>query len=186
MNESQMKETEAYLKKVSDGLYKLPENERNEILGEIRNHIHEAVNMQEPVQDVINRLGPPLKLAQSYVNIHNINRGDMNFGSVLSGTAFFLSAGLSGLIVVPTLVGLILLFLLIAAIIIGTGILGVFIDLPDAIIIIGEETLTGLPALIVCLILAIIFAFLGYLSWKLLKVYLVFISRRYRKLRMGK
>jgi len=186
MNEFQMKEMEAYLKKVSDGLHKLPENERNEILGEIRNHIHEAVNMQEPVQAVIDKLGPPLKLAQSYVNIHKINRGDMSFGNVLSGTVFFLSAGLSGLIVVPTLVGLIFVLLLSAAIIIGAGILGVFIDLPDAVIIVGEETLTGLPALIVCLILSIIFVFLSYLSWKLLKMYLVFISRRYQKLRMGK
>ncbi|MCL2549876.1 MAG: DUF1700 domain-containing protein [Methanimicrococcus sp.] len=188
MNEFQLKEIEAYLKKVSDGLYQLPDSERNEILGEIRNHIHEAVDMQEPVQAVIDKLGPPQKLAQSYVNIHYINRSNMSFSGVLNNMVFFLSAGLSSLIIVPTLISFILLFLLIASASISVGILGLFTDLPSntGIMIGSEEPLTGFTALIAGLILCVIFFLLSYLSWKLLKIYAIFISRRYQKLRMGK
>ena len=44
-----MNEAEKYVKKVSDGLKKINENERGEILNEIRSHIHEAVSRQEPI-----------------------------------------------------------------------------------------------------------------------------------------
>ena len=42
-----MNDVEKYLKKMSVGLYRLPESERDEILSEIKNHIHEAESIGE-------------------------------------------------------------------------------------------------------------------------------------------
>ena len=182
-----MNETEKYLQKVSAGLYKLPENERNEIVEEIRNHIHEAVSRQEPVQNIINRLGPPLRLAQSYASIHNVNNDNMELSNVWRDMAFFFSAGLSSYFVVPALFITAITFVVTAVGIIGYSILNLFIDLPgDGIHLWGETSLTGLAAVAVSVILGIIFFFAAYGCWKLLKKYLTFISRRYQEFRMRK
>ena len=53
-----MNEKEKYLQRVAAGLSKLPQEEKDEILSEIRNHIYESVNRQENEQIVLNRLGP--------------------------------------------------------------------------------------------------------------------------------
>jgi len=181
-----MNDVEKYLKKVSAGLYRLPESERNEILSEIKNHIHEAENGQEPVQVVLDKLGSPLKLAQSYVNIYNIDSGDMSFSSVLGNMAFFISAGLSGIIVIPTLLAIIVGFLLSAIFAIGYSVLDLFIDFPGdgGIMLGGEEPLTGFTAVLVALIAGVILIILAYLGWWILKKYLFFVSQRYKKLRM--
>jgi len=190
-----MNEMEMYLNKVSAGLYRLPESERNEILSEIRSHIHEAVSRQEPVQDVINKLGPPLKLAQSYASLHDINNDEVSFGSIWGSMAFFISAGLSGMVIVPTLFVLSLSFMFSAVVTVGYAIVDLFIDLPGGI---GAYTFdfshgtyegvmfTGLPALAVALGISLIFVWLARICWKLLKKYLAFVSRRYQELRIIK
>ena len=183
-----MNDMEKYLQKVSAGLYRLPENERDEILGEIRNHIHEAVSRQEPVQDVINRLGPPLRLAQSYVSIHNVNNDNMGPSNVWRDMAFFFSAGLASYIVVPTLFITALTFMATAIGMIGFSIFSLFIDFRfyDGIHLWGETSLTGFPAVIASIIFGVIFFFIAYGCWKLLKRYLAFISTRYQMFRMRK
>ena len=181
-----MNDMEKYLRKVSAGLYRLPENEKNEILREIQSHIYEAESRQEPVQVVLDKLGSPLKLAQSYVNIHSIDSGSLNFRSVLSNMAFFMSAGLSGVFVLPTLLIMTFTFLISAIGIVGYSIINLFIDLPGNIMLGDGVILTGFSAVIVALIVGAIFAILAYLSWWTLRKYLLFISQRYKKLRMLK
>ena len=116
-----MSEVEKYLQKVSAGLYRLPNSEQSEILGEIRNHIHEAESRQEPVHVVL-------------------------------------------------------------------SILDFFIDIPwhDGVTFFSDTVHTGFPALVMSLMLGAVLFFLGILCRKLLKKYLVFISLRYKKFRMGK
>ena len=197
-----MNEVEKYLQKVSAGLYRLPESERNEILGEIRNHIYEAESRQEPVQAVLNKLGSPLNLAQSYVNIHNIESGDISFGSIFNGMAFYISAGFSGIFIVPTLFTATFAFLLAAVVFVGYSIIDLFMDLPGGIgfdisathmnfglVISGFASdsavvFTGFTAVGVALIIAIFCFGIAWLCWKGLKKYLSFISHRYQKLRI--
>ena len=197
-----MNEAEKYLEKVSTGLYRLPENERNEILGEIRSHIHEAESRQESVQEVLNKLGSPLKLAQSYVNIHNIESGDMNFDSILNNMAFYISAGFAGIFVVPTLFTATFTFLFCAVAFVGYSIIDLFADLPGGIgydisattmsigFVMGRFSsdnavvFTGLVAVGIALIFALFCFGMAWLCWKGLKKYLSFVSRRYQKLRM--
>jgi len=199
-----MNEAEKYLQKVSAGLYRLPENERNEILREIQSHIHEAECRQEPVQAVLSKLGSPLKLAQSYVNISNIESGDMSLSSILNGMAFYVSAGFSGIFIVPTLFTATFAFLLVAVIFVGYSIIDLFADLPGGIgydiseahanvgLIIdvfssdSAVVFSGFTAVGVALIIALFCFGIAWLCWKGLKKYLSFVSRRYQKLRMIK
>jgi len=178
-----MNDVEKYLNKMSAGLYRLPESERNEILSEIQNHIYEAESRQEPVQAVLDKLGSPLKLAQSYINIHDIDSGNMSFRSILSNMAFFISAGLSGVFVLPTLLITTFTFLISAVGIVGYSIIDLFIDLPGSIMLGDEVVLTGFSAVIVALLVGVILAILAYLSWWTLRKYLLFVSQRYQKLR---
>jgi uncharacterized membrane protein len=176
-----MSEIEKYLQKVSAGLYRLPENERREILSEIRNHIHEAVNRQEPIQSVLDRLGSPIRLAQSYAGIYNIESGI----SIWRDMAFFFSAGLASYVVIPTLFIVAVTFPLTAVYTIGYSILDLFTDLPgDGVEMWYGLTLTGFPAVIASVIIGAILFVIGILCWKLLKRYLTFISLRYKKFRM--
>ena len=183
-----MTDMEKYLQKVSAGLYRLSENERNEILDEIRNHIHEAVNRQESVHDVINRLGPPLRLAQSYVSIYNINNDNMTPLNVWRDMAFFFSVGLASYIVVPILFITAIKLVLTAGSMIIVSILYFFTDIPSyyGINLWGETNLIGFPAVIASIIFGVIFVFIAYGCWKLLKKYLAFISLRYQMFRMKK
>lgn len=199
-----MNEVEKYLQKVSAGLYRLPENERIEILGEIRSHIHEAECRQEPVQAVLNKLGSPLKLAQSYVNIHNIESGNMSIGNVLNNMAFYVSAGFSGIFIVPTLFTATFAFLVAAVTFVGYSIVDLFTDLPGGIgfdisatdmnfgLIFGgfssdsAVVFTGFTAVVVAFVIAVFCFGIAWLCWKGLKKYLSFVSRRYQKLRLIK
>jgi uncharacterized membrane protein len=159
-----MNDMEKYLQKVSAGLYRLPESERSEILGEIRNHIHEAVSRQEPVQDVINRLGSPLRLAQSYISIHSVNTDELGLSNVWRDMAFFFSAGLASYIVVPTLFISALTFVTAAVGVVVFSILDFFIDIPiyDGIHLWGETVLIGFPAVAVSAILGLVCFFIAY------------------------
>jgi len=180
-----MNDVDKYLKKVSAGLHKLPESERNEILNEIKNHIHEAESRQEPVQTILDKLGSPIKLAQSYVSIYNIDSGDISFGSILGNMAFFLSAGLSGIIVIPTLSIMIVGFLFSAVFSIGYSIVDLIIGLPGpGGIVLGDNVLTGFTAVLVALIAGAILVILAYFCWWVLKKYILFVSQRYKKMHM--
>jgi len=186
-----MIEMERYLQEVYSGLSGLPKNERNEILGEIRNHIHEAIARQEPVQSVIDRLGSPIKLAQSYVNIYNIENN--NTGSnVWRDMVFFIWAGSASYIIILTLVMITVTLPLTAIFMIGHSILDLFIELPAyglpsySLEIWHNLSLTGFPALIASVPIGVILFVLGILCGKLLKVYMVFIPQRYEKFRTGK
>ncbi|MCL2217839.1 MAG: DUF1700 domain-containing protein [Defluviitaleaceae bacterium] len=181
-----MSEMEKYLQSVSAGLNKLPENERNEILAEIRNHIHEAINRQEPINVVIDRLGHPLRLAQSYANIYNIESGNKDF-NIWRDMTFFFSAGLASYVVVPTLFLMAVVLPLTSIFMVGYTLLDLFIDLPGDNLNVEMWyglTLTGFPAIIVTLVFGVIFFIFGILCWKLLKKYLAFISLRYKKFRI--
>jgi len=187
-----MSKVEKYLQNVAAGLSRLPENDKNEIIGEIRNHIHEAESRQEPVEAVLDKLGSPQKLAQSYINIHNANSGDMGFDSVWKSMVEFLPVGLS-IFVVPILFLGSLGFLLSAVFLIGYSILDLFVNLPGGILQITDATgetlvvgFSGIPAVAIASVIALIVFGFSLLCWKLLKKYLVSVSQRYQKLRMEK
>ena len=115
--------------------------------------------------------------------------------------AFYISAGFSGLFVVPILFTAAFGFLLSAAAFVGYSIIDLFADLPGAIgfdisatsmnigFIIGSDSavvFTGLAAVGVASVIALFCFGIAWLCWKGLKKYLSFISRRYQKLRMKK
>ena len=176
-----MTETEKYLNEVAAGLYRLPEHEKTEILNEIRSHIHEAVSQQESEQTVLDRLGSPLRLAQSYVSLSNIESGQ----NILSTFAFYFSAGIATIVVVPSLFFTALSLVISAVAILGYSIVRLFVILPYPMRF-WEVEMSGIPAVIASVVIGLIHCVIALLCWKLLKKYLAFISLRYQKIRLTK
>ncbi|MCL2141301.1 MAG: DUF1700 domain-containing protein [Methanimicrococcus sp.] len=177
-----MNETEKYLEKVASGLKRLPEHERNEILNEIRSHIYEAVNQQEPEQEVLERLGSPVKLAQSYDSLHSIESGQ----SIFNNLAFYFSAGVSSIFIVPILFFLTLAFASSAIIVVVYSIIDLLFVLPEHVVDFVGFTVTSFPALMVIIAFGSMFLLIAYLLWKLLRKFCAFVSLRYQKLRLKK
>lgn len=96
--------------------------------------------------------------------------------------AFYFTAGLSAIIVAPTLFIMTLSFAACTIGIISYTFIGLFVDLPN-IVNIGTTVYGGLPAFILAVITGAILFILAVLCWKLLKKYLSFVSNRYQKLR---
>lgn len=59
-------EVEKYIQEINGKLSGIPEQDREDILLEIKNHIHEATKKGEDIMQIITRLGSPVKLAQAY------------------------------------------------------------------------------------------------------------------------
>ncbi len=176
---------ENYLQNVLEGLNRLPESDRNEILKEIRNHIYEAINRREPEQTILARLGSPLKLAQSYVNAYKLNYGNFSIKYFLSMMSFYFSAGMTGIFVVPTLFLISIFFPIIAAVVLVYSVIGLFFDIPG-VISLGFVTFTGFPQLIASIIVSPILFIIGVQCWRSLKKYLLYISNRYQSIRLNK
>ena len=183
-----MMDKEKYMQKVAAGLHRLPEADRNEILTEIANHIHEAQSRQEPIEQVLTKLGSPLALAQSYASIYNIENREMSLKYIINNIAFYFSAGISGCFIIPSLFIMALTFPLASLAAVGAAIADIIFDLPiEGTVNLGPNIiLSGFPALIATLVICIPLSLLGLLCWKGLKKYLRFVSMRYQKLKMNK
>ncbi len=177
-------QAEEYLQKVLEGLSRLPESDRNEIIKEIRNHIYEALNRQEPEQTVLAKLGSPLKLAQSYVNVYELNNNHFNIKYFAGIMSFYFSAGMSGIFVVPTLFLVAIVFALMPVFLLGYSVIGLFFNIPG--LTFGFMTLTGFPQLTASIIASPILLIIAFQCWKLLKKYLSYIANRYQSIRLSK
>ena len=179
-----MNEAEKYLQRVSAGLYRLPDDEKKEVLSEIQTYINDAVKGQEPIQTVLDRLGPPLRLAQSYVSIHNVDNDNIGVNTVVGNIAFYFSAGLASIIILPILFFTAFALILSSVIVVAYAVLHLFFNLPGGSIDLGAWSFTGIPAVIVAIICGVIFFYLAYLLWRLLRKYIAYISLRYQKRRL--
>ena len=175
---------EQYLQEVSKGLSGLPLQERQDILKEIENHIHEALSRGDALEEVLRRLGPPDILAQSYTQGHVLNKGRLRLRDVISGFAFYSTAALSAIIIVPTLGICAVAFLLSAVVVLVMGILG-GIGLIAVPFTFGLMLLTGIPQLLMGIVGSVVMLLLAILMWWLLRAYIRSVSARYRKRRLG-
>jgi len=96
-----------YLARLRDGLKSAPALEREECVREIESHIAEAVASGERLEDVLEKLGPPEKLARAYsleLTLHS-RRGNplLRWAAVLG---VVVTASIPSMILVPLLLGL--------------------------------------------------------------------------------
>lgn len=176
-------EIDKYLQKVSAKLNRLPASEKEEILNEVKNHIHEAVSRQEPLQNVLDKLGSPSKLAGSYTALYDLEKSPSNHA--LHNVSFFLSTGLTSVIVVPLLCILPILFIIAAVVSLVISVAGLFMDIPGGIVL-NSVTHTGFSQLSIAIISSVILLSLALLLWRILIKYLTFVAKRYQRIRMKK
>lgn len=177
------KDIESYLEKVSRGLH-LSEADKNDVIGEIRNHIYEAVNRQEPLNKVLVKLGEPLKLAKSYNYSYKIANDDFKSSDILNGIAFYSSVALSGIFVVTVLPIISITFVLTAIFIIGISITNM-VGITSLPFNIGATLVTGWPQVIMAVIISVILLMIARASWSGLRKYIKYVSSNYHKRRVG-
>ncbi len=176
-------EVDKYLGKVSAKLNRLPVTEKEEILKEITNHIHEAVSRQESLQNVLDKLGSPSKLAGSYTALYDLEKSRSNH--VLHNVSFFLSTGLTSVIVIPLLFILSILFAIAAAVSLVISVAGMFMDIPGGIVL-NSASYTGFSQLVVAIISSVILSSFALLLWKALIKYLMYVAKRHQRIRLKK
>lgn len=180
-------EAEKYLQEVNNGLSNVPKQDREDILLEIKNHIYEATQKGDAVDQVIYRLGPPIKLAKAYSFGYNVEHKKLKISDVLNSFAFYGLAGLSGIFVVPALSIMAITFLMCSVFLPGLAITN-FIGITNIpMLVFGDNSIPpGILQLALSILIGVLFIWLTLLCWRGLKKYIKKVSEKYRKLKLDK
>ena len=179
-------EAEKYLKSFSEKLRGISGEERDSIVLEIKNHIYESINQQKSADSVLNKLGNPEKLAKAYTVEYQLTNKTIKFSAIFDSLLFGLT-GITGIILIPTLLIISLEFTLL-----GLGITGIAItnamgltSIP-LMVINSNYQLTGFAQLISSFFVTILLICLSAGFFKLIQKYCKYISGRYHKIRLNK
>ena len=178
---------ERYLEELRRNLRPLPEDERSDAVREIESHIAEGRADGRPTAAVLAGLGDARTLARAYVADYHLRRAPRegalgSVGRFVLSSVFVSGTGLLSLFVVP-LVGLLTFLTGLLAVV--TPILGVLRTFGVQGIVMGNSggwqvpILWSFPA---SLALAVAFAVLAWVGYKLLRGYLRLVLAGYRKL----
>lgn len=173
-----------YLDKVGSGLL-LPEDEKNDILDEIKSHIYEAVNRGETLKNVLIKLGAPQKLAKSYNHSYKLENNQFKFSDILSSLAFYSSVALSGIFVISVLPIVTVSFVFCVVIILGVTALNMIGITHIPFTIAPNILVTGWPQVGIAVVVSAILLLIARASWLGLKKYLKFVSTNYHNRRVG-
>lgn len=181
-------EVEKYLQEVSRGLFHMSKEEKEEIILEIRSHIHTATEKSESANQVLARLGSSVTLAKAYSFDYAVQHQKLKPLDILSNFSFYGLAGLSGIIVVPTLCILAFTFFMIALVIPGTAItnLAGITNVP-MFVLWGEYSVpAGILQLVLGIAIGAIFILLIWFCWCGLRKYIKTVSKKYRNFKLRK
>lgn len=92
-----------YLEKVERHLKPLPISERVDIIKEIQSEISELRHSGKSAQEIIERLGNPKDLAKAYLGDLITKGAGFGWSRFLAVCAYYSLAGLSGVVIIPTL-----------------------------------------------------------------------------------
>lgn len=179
-------EIEKYLQEVSRGLFNVSKEDREDILLEIKSHIHEATEKGESASQILTRLGSPVMLAKAYSFDYCVKYQRLRPLDVLNGFAFYGLAGFSGVVIIPSLCILAFTFLTLAAVICGTAVLNLIGAAQIPMFVYGDMSVSpGILQLALSLIVGAVFIILTWLCWIGLKKYVKTVSQKYynRKLK---
>lgn len=181
------KQLNSYLEQVEKYLKPLPVSERVDIVQEIKSEMQELQAAGQTSEQILARLGEPKELARAYLGDLIAQSGGLSASRVLALCAFYSVTGLSGLVVIPTLVICAPVFLLCGVVTPLLGAvkavdvaLGLHIPYVQYIGIAGVQN----PVLVfaLCILAGIALFALGYGCWKLLVGYVKSVSRVKRTL----
>ncbi len=147
----------------------------------------ELQNDGRSAAEIIERLGDPKGLAKAYVGDLVTKEGITGWHRILALCAYYSLAGLSGLVVIPTLVICAPVFILCGAVtpLLGAvkmidGLLHLGIPYADHIMVAGIQN----PVLvfIACVVTGVLLALAGFGCWKLLRYYIKAVGKTGRHL----
>ena len=173
-----------YLQQLGNELRRLPESERLDALREIQSHVEDEVNGGTDVDAVLAGLGQPKVLARSYLSAYHLDHlspgTPPNLPTTISAMAFFASAGVGGLFIVPSL-GLMLLVLGLTSVVAplagvarALGVHGVTMSGPGGPLPLAWSIPVGLG-------LGLVAGLAAAACWLLLRLYFALVARGSRR-----
>lgn len=172
MINGQIKQMEKYLSQIDAYLRYMPVSEKTDILSELKSTFYERKNMGQSEEAIIAELGSPKELAMSYMGESIVETHGFSLKKFMMIVGFYSVASMMWMAIIPILAVLSISFFLSSVLSVLAGIMGllkgiVHISLIEELkIVFFIHELTGVPALLVCLCIAIIFIGLGILCWK--------------------
>jgi uncharacterized membrane protein len=172
----------AYLDQLYNNLRNLPEEDRLDAVREIESHITDGIRSGEAEGAILAKLGNPRQLAKAYRSEFIVQMKPSSIKDILAMISFYCTTGLLSVFVVPIL----------ATIAYGFGFCAVLTLLGGIIRTFGVTWITmdlgpnySVPAawsMLYALIVGGIIGSIAYFSWKYLKIYLAYLSSRYRSM----
>lgn len=175
--------SEKYLKTFRANLRDIPEDEKIDIINEIETHINAGIDKDEPIETILSKLGKPATLARSYTNEYLLNSGIAR-PSLIFSIFFYGFAGLTGIVVVPTLAICAATFAFCGIVIPLVGVTNLLGITRFPYMMVGGYIVPPVPAFIIGTIVGVLLLFVGILCWKCLQKYCRFISGTYHKMRV--
>lgn len=166
------KAIEKYLSRLDHYLVHMSVSEKTDILSELKNSFYERMRDGETAESIIDEMEPPKELAMGYLGESMVQDKGFSWRNFMRSLCFYSYASLLWVSIIPTLAILSVSFFFSAGVSVLAGIMGllkgiVHISLIDNVkLVFFVKELTGFPALLAGLLLAIIFIVLGVLCWK--------------------
>lgn len=171
-NKSNSSALEKYLSQVDKHLKYMPVSEKTDILSELKSSFYERMEQGQTENDIIAEMGPAKDFALSYLGKAIVENKNFSFRHFMMALGFYSFASLAWVSLIPALAICSASFFFSCGVSVLAGAMGLLkgflhiplIDKMQFIFFIYE--LTGIPALLVGLLSAVIFFFLGILCWK--------------------
>ena len=171
-NKSNYSALEKDLSQVDKHLKYMPVSEKTDILSELKSSFYERVEQGQTENDIIAEMGPAKDFALSYLGKAIVENKNFSFRHFMMALGFYSFASLAWVSLIPALAICSASFFFSCGVSVLAGAMGLLkgflhiplIDKMQFIFFIYE--LKGIPALLVGLLSAVIFFFLGILSWK--------------------
>lgn len=171
-NKSNNSALEKYLSQVDKHLKYMPVSEKTDILSELKSSFYERMEQGQTENDIIAEMGPAKDFALSYLGKAIVENKNFSFRHFMMALGFYSFASLAWVSLIPALAICSASFFFSCGVSVLAGAMGLLkgflhiplIDKMQFIFFIYE--LTGIPALLVGLLSAVVFFFLGILCWK--------------------
>ncbi|WP_265456094.1 DUF1700 domain-containing protein [Enterococcus sp. HY326] len=174
-----------YIKELELNLRNVDESDRNEILTEIRNHIYEAVNKGESIEEVLSRMGTPKVLSQAYLLDYKIEKKSFGPTDFIRNFSFYLGVGSLGALVISIFGFFVTLSLLLAILLIGTALTNFSGITTIPMFVWGSSSIApGVFQIVLASLCSLAFVWIAVVCWKEIRKCIKKISQEYRNHKM--
>ena len=163
---------EKYLSQVDRHLKYMPVSEKTDILSELKSSFYERMENGQSEDEILSEMESPKALAASYMGQSIIKSDGFSWKRFMMVFGFYSFASATWMVIIPTLATLAASFFFSSGVSVLAGVAGllkgiVHISVIDNMrFVFFAYELTGIPALLAGILLAVVFLLLGVLCWK--------------------